>query len=282
MQDIKKAIDGEYSAISCYKQLAENAPMAEEMKQIREIRQDEIRHFQTFSQIYTILTGQEPSPKMGGECPAEYREGLVAAFKDEQETVDFYLNISEQAKDLKIKEAFRRAAADEQNHAVWFLFYLNRTNSPTTVNRQNSEDYGAKGALNATELSFPEALTYALQDEYLAQSRYDNILSEFGEIQTFSRIKQAELRHIDALLTLFSRYQISIPENDSVQYVSTPENIKDAYAKGVEGEIDNIAMYDKFLSYQIPDDARIIFTQLRNASVNHLQAFRRGLAREKS
>ncbi|KYD11778.1 hypothetical protein B4119_4180 [Parageobacillus caldoxylosilyticus] len=51
-------------------------------------------------------------------------EGLEYALKDEQETVDFYLDISDETNDPYIKEVFRRAAADEQNHAVWFLYYF--------------------------------------------------------------------------------------------------------------------------------------------------------------
>ena len=123
-------------------------------------------------------------------------------------------------------------------------------------------------------------LTFALQDEYLAQTRYDNILRTYGDIQTFTRIKQAELRHISALLPLFERYQVPIPEDISQNFVTTPESIKAAYAGGVQGEIDNIAMYDKFLLFELPVDMRTVFQQLRNASVNHLAAFERGLARD--
>ena len=46
------------------------------------------------------------------------------ALKDEQQTVDFYLEISDEATNQFVKEAFQRAAADEQNHAVWFLYYF--------------------------------------------------------------------------------------------------------------------------------------------------------------
>ncbi|EJQ67231.1 hypothetical protein P4U03_03490 [Bacillus mycoides] len=28
----------------------------------------------------------------------------------------------------QVKETFRRAAADEQNHAVWFLYYFSKQN----------------------------------------------------------------------------------------------------------------------------------------------------------
>ncbi|AJD92943.1 hypothetical protein JMA_36260 [Jeotgalibacillus malaysiensis] len=39
-------------------------------------------------------------------------------------------------------------------------------------------------------------------------------------------------------------------------------------------------MYDRFLTMNIPNDVRFVFSQLRNASFNHLAAFERGAARE--
>ncbi|MCY9698316.1 ferritin-like domain-containing protein [Paenibacillus alginolyticus] len=122
--DIAKAINGQYSAAACYEQLAKMAPHEEERNQILEIRKDEIRHFQVFSQIYTSLSGRQPTPQLGEQCPSDYYTGLNFAFKDEQETVDFYLDIAEKWNHPFIKEQFRRASADEQNHAVWFLYFL--------------------------------------------------------------------------------------------------------------------------------------------------------------
>lgn len=122
-QDIAKAINGQYSAIACYTKLAEIAPNEEARKQILEIRQDEVRHYQVFSQIFNAITGTQPTPRLTETCPTGYKDGLIFAFKDEQKTVDFYLDIAEKAQDPYIKESFRRAAADEQNHAVWFLYY---------------------------------------------------------------------------------------------------------------------------------------------------------------
>ncbi|WP_404448318.1 hypothetical protein [Sutcliffiella horikoshii] len=145
--------------------------------------------------------------------------------------------------------------------------------------RQTLDTYGAKGALNAASLTLPEILTYTLQDEYLAQARYNRILGTYGYIRTFARIQEAELRHISALLPLFQQYQVPVPQDISPQFVTTPPSIKDAYAAGVEGEIENIGMYEKFLALDIPNDMRIVFTRLRDASVNHLAAFERGLAR---
>lgn len=123
IHDIQKAINGEYSAIACYEKLGRIASSPEERKTILEIRQDEINHYQVFSEIYTSLTGRTAAPRITEECPEEYCAGFKAAFKDEQETVDFYLEITDKADEPFIKEAFQRAAADEQNHAVWFSFF---------------------------------------------------------------------------------------------------------------------------------------------------------------
>ncbi len=278
INDIQKAINGEYGAIKCYEQLSRLAKTQVEKNQILEIRKDEIRHFEEFSRIYRELTGRQPVADSMEKCPEQYQEGVEFAFRDEQETVDFYLDIADKSQNPVIKETFRRAAADEQNHAVWFLYLLFNKQMVTTASRQPT-NYGAKGALNDTSLTLPQMLTYALQDEHLAQSRYKNVLQTFGDIRTFARIKEAELRHIYALLPLFEKYQVPIPEDISQSFVKTPGNVKSAFAASVEGEVDNIAMYEKFLAYELPNDIRMVFTQLLNASQNHLAAFERGLGR---
>ncbi|MEK5645239.1 rubrerythrin family protein [Paenibacillus rhizosphaerae] len=124
--DLEKAINGEYSAVACYERLAGAAPNEEERTQIMEIRKDEIRHYQTFAGLYTSLTGRQPAPVINEPCPSVYRDGLHFAFKDEQNTVDFYHEAADRASDPAVKQAFLRAAADEQNHAVWFLYFLTK------------------------------------------------------------------------------------------------------------------------------------------------------------
>ncbi|MEK5108573.1 ferritin family protein [Cytobacillus sp. FSL K6-0129] len=126
IRDISKAIDGEYSAINCYKKLQQLAPNEKARDVIKEIRQDEKRHFKSFKSIYTQITGQTHTPQLNNECPSSYKSGLDFSFNDEQHTVDFYLEIADRADDPYIKEQFNRAAKDEQNHAVWFLYLMNR------------------------------------------------------------------------------------------------------------------------------------------------------------
>lgn len=125
LNDISKAINGEYTAIYCYELLANQAPNNEIKKRILEIRSDEIRHYETFWHLYISLTGKKPSPQITKQCPADYRSGVLAAFIDEQKTVDFYHDISRNTDNPVIRDAFTRASADEQNHAVWFLYFMN-------------------------------------------------------------------------------------------------------------------------------------------------------------
>ncbi|WP_438313090.1 ferritin family protein [Sporosarcina sp. FA9] len=126
LNDILNAINGEYTAISCYELLANQAPNDVIKKRILEIRNDEIRHYGTFWHLYISLTGKQPSPIITRQCPADYRSGVLASFIDEQETVDFYHNIARNTDNPVIKDAFTNTSADEQNHAVWFLYFMNQ------------------------------------------------------------------------------------------------------------------------------------------------------------
>jgi rubrerythrin len=126
LNDLTKAINGEYTATQCYARLAQMAPNQEQREQINEILNDEKKHLQQFSQIYSTLTGRQPQPQMAEECADTYLGGLEASLKDEQMTTDFYQEIADEATDPAVKEVFRRAAYDEQNHAVWFLYYFTK------------------------------------------------------------------------------------------------------------------------------------------------------------
>lgn len=121
---ILKAINDENTAIHCYAEMAKMAPSKRERDVIEEIRQDEIRHFRDFSNIYVQLTGSQPQIAKLPTCPNQYLQAIDDAFIDEQVTVDFYHSIANETTNSTIRSAFRRAAEDEQNHAVWFVYFL--------------------------------------------------------------------------------------------------------------------------------------------------------------
>jgi len=118
-------------------------------------------------------------------------------------------------------------------------------------------------------------LTMAIQDEYLARQEYESILDEYGSIRPFTNIIQAEVNHIELLEPLFTTYKITIPEDDAIDHVVLPETLKETYAIGVQAEVNNIAMYERFLEEGLPEDVQDVFVRLMNASYNHLEAFAR-------
>jgi hypothetical protein len=149
----------------------------------------------------------------------------------------------------------------------------------TTSNVMANTHYGARGALSDSDLTLDEMLTYAIQDEYLARSEYEAIIKKYGEVRPFSNIIRAEQTHIDYLLPLFPKYNFVVPEDTSEDHIAVPVDFKTALELGVQAEIDNIAMYERFLTHDLPDDVRIIFERLKKASQNHLGAFKNKLSR---
>ncbi|WP_078409403.1 ferritin-like domain-containing protein [Priestia abyssalis] len=140
------------------------------------------------------------------------------------------------------------------------------------------EKYGAKGALSDSSITLDEALTYAIQDEFLAQARYDSVIEKFGPVRPFTQIKAAEQRHIEALLPLFKQYNVIIPVNDAARFINIPQAAEDALEAGVSAEINNIAMYDKLLKIpDFPPNVENVFSRLGHASRNHLSALQAAL-----
>ncbi len=141
-------------------------------------------------------------------------------------------------------------------------------------------DYGAKGASEKESFTVEEMLTYALEDEYLAKAEYEKIIEEYDVQRPFSQIIKSEEQHISILIPLFEAYDIALVEDSASEHVYVPDSLNEAFEIGVQAEIDNIAMYEKFLEQELPDDLASAFERLKNASENHLSAFEKGLDRE--
>ena len=126
-----------------------------------------------------------------------------------------------------------------------------------------------------------EILVEAINDEYKARATYRLVIEKFGEIRPFINIVDAESRHIDALLPLFAKYNIPVPEDDWVTRIEVPESVREACEVGVEAEIENGEMYDRLLkSSEGYSDIQHVLQQLQRASVeNHLPAFQRCVER---
>lgn len=135
-------------------------------------------------------------------------------------------------------------------------------------------DYGA-GAVDENETyTLEEILTFAIEDEYLAQARYSAVINEFGELKPFTNIVSAESFHIEALKPLFLKYGFVIPEDKASAFITVPDTVAAAVKEGIMGEQENMRMYSIFLKSEIPLDVKAVFSALQTASENHLRAFK--------
>ena len=120
----------------------------------------------------------------------------------------------------------------------------------------------------------------ALNDEYKARAFYRLVLKSFGPVQPFVNIVEAEDTHAHALERLCERYEVPLPMDEWDRVLQPPASVLEACRAGVEGEIENIAMYDRFLKSTEVRDVRVLFQRLQARSRDaHLPAFERCVAR---
>lgn len=140
-------------------------------------------------------------------------------------------------------------------------------------------DYGAKGALVDNELTIMDMLLYAVQDEYLARGEYLSIIETFGSQRPYSNIIKSEETHLVYLKEVFDSYGLDFPNDESIDHIIIPDNLLEAAKTGVQAEIDNIEMYELFLSYDLPENVTEVFSSLKNGSHSHLAAFQKQVER---
>lgn len=140
------------------------------------------------------------------------------------------------------------------------------------------ETYGAAGAAKLADeaLTLEKMLIFAIQDEYLARGEYRKVIEKFGNRQPFSNIIKAEERHISWLKPLFTKYGVALPPDRGLELAKVPTTFTEALQIGITAEVENIAMYERFLKKDLPDDIRDVFSSLLAGSKNHLDAFKRG------
>ena len=118
-----------------------------------------------------------------------------------------------------------------------------------------------------------EMFTVLINDEYKARAEYQAIIDEFGAQTPFTNLVRAETMHISALTRLFEAYDLEVPSDNGSKSAVVPDSLEEAYAIGVKAEVDNIALYDKYLDEDLPVMVERVFTNLQNASENHKATF---------
>lgn len=125
------------------------------------------------------------------------------------------------------------------------------------------------------------ALREALDEEYRSRAAYRSVIEAFGPVFPFVNIVEAEERHASALINLLEFFGVEPPKDNWVGCVTAPSTLRDACRAGVEGEIENAAMYDRLLAEIVDPRVRAVMRRLQIASQErHLPAFQRCLQRE--
>lgn len=140
-----------------------------------------------------------------------------------------------------------------------------------------ANDFGAKGASTKNAYTLDEMLAYAIEDEHMALAEYQAIMKKFGEQRPYRNIAESEKTHIQYLENLYASLGMKVPEVDAGAHVSVPSTLAEAARIGIDAEIANITMYERFLKEDLPSEVREVFVLLKNASENHLEAFKRQL-----
>lgn len=127
------------------------------------------------------------------------------------------------------------------------------------------------------------AMDAALADERNAVLNYRTVLDRFGPVHPFVNIVEAEQRHINALLKLYNSYNLPVPTDEAmVEPIFETADLQTLCELGVQGEIDNVRLYDEELLPAVAGHANIVavMTRLRDASaLRHKPAFERCAAR---
>ncbi len=106
------------------------------------------------------------------------------------------------------------------------------------------------------------------------------MIRDFGEVRPFINIVDAEARHANALLGVFQKYGLSPHANRWATQAPRFVSVQEACAACVEGEIQNVAIYDRALKSTQRPDILAVYTALRSASQDrHLPAFQRCVQR---
>ncbi len=111
--------------------------------------------------------------------------------------------------------------------------------------------------------------------EYASVAAYAAVIEKFGPVEPYLSIKQAEERHITALTRQLQRLGVTVPANPWLGAIPAPADLASAARAWAEGEVANVALYDRLLAAVTGDTALTrVFTNLRRASLEaHLPLF---------
>lgn len=150
---------------------------------------------------------------------------------------------------------------------------------------------GPGTAVVAVTAAETQWLTFAREEEKLARDVYLVLYAKWGTA-VFDNIAVSEQRHFDTIGNLLTRYGITDPASATPGVFKNAElatlynelvakgsvSLQEALAVGVIIEKKDIADLESALRATTKADLKRVFTNLMNASYNHLEAFEAGCA----
>ena len=168
------------------------------------------------------------------------------------------------------------------------------------ANQEQSSSHGNRGELlNSIEIgeltdAQKDGLSFIIEEEKVARDVYLALGKSWNE-RVFKNIAKAEQKHMDALITLFSQYDMETPttiedegvfENEELQklYDDLVQrgniSLLDALEVGVLIEETDIADLEELLEAGVPTDFERTYNNLLRGSNKHLSTFNREISRQ--
>ena len=154
------------------------------------------------------------------------------------------------------------------------------TQTPTPTESQSGESEEAAADTNPAikpNMTDTEVVLAALmgpEGEYAAAASYQAVLDEYGSVEPYATIYQAELRHINALVRQLERLGEPVPANPYLGKISIEKNLTAIAKAEAEIEILNVELYDDLIPKTDNANLLRVLGNLRSASLNmHLPAF---------
>lgn len=144
---------------------------------------------------------------------------------------------------------------------------INKDDAVFTVEEVLVNGWGSGAASKDNDLTVEKMLRYALEDEYIKRTRYEMISEKFKIEEPFYTLSKTETSSMLRLISLFSKYNVPVPEDKSIEYIKMPKTLLEGYTLSVKGEENNIAMYERFIEDNaLNEDVKEIFSKLRDVS----------------
>jgi hypothetical protein len=154
------------------------------------------------------------------------------------------------------------------------------TETPTPSDSESSESEDTAQTSNPSikaQMSDTEVVLAALmgpEGEYAAAASYEAVLNEYGSVEPYATIYQAELRHINALVRQLERLGEPVPANPYTGKIMAPKDLTTAADAWALGEILNVELYDDLIPKTDNANLLRVLGNLRSASLEmHLPAF---------